>query len=206
MSAVPRIFVIYYSMYGHVAKLAQHVVKGAKNTGAQVELYQVAETLPKELLEKIKAPPKAADVPVLDPQRLPEADGFLFGFPTRFGAMPSQFKGFFDSTGGLWAKGALVGKPAGFFFSTGSQNGGQETTALTSVTQLVHHGMVFVPLGYSTPLLFSDDAIRGGSPYGAGTIAGGDGSRQPSEKELAIAHHQGEYFAKFTAALKKGRQ
>jgi NAD(P)H dehydrogenase (quinone) len=119
--------------------------------------------------------------------------------------MPSQFKALFDATGGLWAKGALAGKPASFFFSTGTQAGGQETTALTSVTQLVHHGMVYVPLGYTTPLLFSDDGIRGGSPYGAGTIAGGDGSRQPSEKELAIAEHQGGYFAKFASDLKKGR-
>ena len=151
------------------------------------------------------APPKS-DVPVIDPLKLPEADGILFGFPTRFGTMPAQVKALFDATGSLWAKGALAGKPAGFFFSTGSQNGGQETTALTSIPNLVHHGMVFVPLGYTTPLLFPNDEIRGGSSYGAGTIAGGDGSRQPSERELGIAQHQGEYFAKFVDALTKGRQ
>eukprot|EP01102_Stenamoeba_stenopodia_P003590 TRINITY_DN13775_c0_g1_i1.p1 TRINITY_DN13775_c0_g1~~TRINITY_DN13775_c0_g1_i1.p1 ORF type:complete len:207 (+),score=61.08 TRINITY_DN13775_c0_g1_i1:86-706(+) len=200
-----KIYVIYYSTYGHVAKLAQEVVKGAKKAGVEVELYQVPETLSEEILAKMHAPPKA-DVPVIDVHNLPQADGFLFGFPTRFGAMAAQFKAFFDATGSLWSKGALAGKPAGFFFSTATQNGGQETTALTSVTQLAHHGMVFVPIGYTTPLLFSDDAIRGGSPYGAGTLAGGDGSRQPSEKELAIAEHQGEYFAKFVDALQKGRQ
>lgn len=201
-----KISIIYYSTYGHVAKLARHLAVGAgKVSGVNTTIYQVPETLPQSILERIRAPPKDPNVPLIDVTQLPQADGFLFGFPTRFGSMASQFKAFFDATGGHWASGALIGKPAGFFFSTGSLGGGQETTALTAVTQLVHHGMVYVPLGYSTPLLGANDEIRGGSPYGAGTIAGSDGSRQPSERELAIAEHQGQFFAKFVQDLQRGR-
>eukprot|EP01097_Dermamoeba_algensis_P006492 TRINITY_DN4066_c0_g3_i2.p1 TRINITY_DN4066_c0_g3~~TRINITY_DN4066_c0_g3_i2.p1 ORF type:complete len:159 (+),score=48.84 TRINITY_DN4066_c0_g3_i2:254-730(+) len=127
-------------------------------------------------------------------------------FPTRFGMMAAQFKAFIDSTGGLWKEGKLIGKPAGTFVSTATQNGGQETTHLTAITQLVHHGMVYVPIGYSSSLLFENSEVHGGSPYGASTLAGGDGSRQPSERELAVAKHQGEYFAKFVTSLSKGRQ
>lgn len=193
--------------------------------GVQVELYQIAETLSSEILTKMHAPPKSND-PIITPDKLAEADGVLFGFPTRFGMMAAQAKAFWDATGGLWRtyvgaragsggapaadgtalrSGGLVGKPAGIFYSTATQNGGQETTALTAITQLTHHGMVYVPIGYSCDKLFDLSAAHGGSPYGAGTLAGGDGSRQPSELERAVAEHQGEHFAKIAVALKKGR-
>ena len=139
------------------------------------------------------------DVPILDPrsEEFLQADAYLFGIPTRYGTMPTQWKTFWDATGALWAKGALVGKLAGTFFSTASQHGGQETTALTTVTHFAHHGMVYVPIGFTHKNLTDNSEVIGGSPYGAGTIAGGDGSRQPSEKELEIALYQGEFFAKF---------
>ena len=144
-------------------------------------------------------------IPVLTQENILElekADGFLFGTPSRFGMMSSQMKAFWDSTGLLWKKGSLAGKPAGLFWSTGTQGGGQETIALTTVTQLTHHGMVFVPLGYSFgPELFAMDEVRGGSPYGSGTYSGATGSRQPSELEIKIAKSQGESFAKFVKRL-----
>ncbi|CAM9938367.1 unnamed protein product [Laminaria digitata] len=125
--------------------------------------------------------------------------------PTRFGMAPAQMKGVLDATGSLWQKGSLVGKPGGCFFSTSCQAGGQETTALTFVTQLAHHGMIYVPIGYSSPLLFNNDEVHGGSPHGAGTIAGSDGSRMPSNLEKEIAKHQGSLFANTCKALKVGR-
>ncbi|XP_020701117.1 NAD(P)H dehydrogenase (quinone) FQR1 [Dendrobium catenatum] len=190
-----KVYIVYYSTYGHVEKLAHEILKGASSVeGVEAKLWQVPETLPAEVLGKLGAPPKS-DVPVITASELPEADGFIFGFPTRFGMMAAQFKAFFDSTGGLWRTQQLAGKPAGIFFSTGSQGGGQETTALTAITQLVHHGMIFVPVGYTGGAgMFELEKVRGGSPYGAGTLAG-DGSRQPSELELQLAFHQGQYFA-----------
>ncbi|CAH2041590.1 unnamed protein product [Thlaspi arvense] len=147
------------------------------------------------------APPKG-DAPIITPNELAEADGLIFGFPTRYGMMAAQFKAFFDSTGGLWRTQGLAGKPAGIFFSTGSQGGGQETTALTAITQLTHHGMIFVPIGYTFGAgMFEMEQLKGGSPYGAGTYAG-DGSRQPSELELEQAFHQGKYIAGITKKLK----
>ncbi|GFZ06274.1 Quinone reductase family protein [Actinidia rufa] len=132
-------------MYGHVEKLAEEIKKGAASLeGVEAKLWQVPETLPHEVLGKMGAPPKS-DVPVISPDELAEADGLIFGFPTRFGMMAAQFKAFLDATGGLWRTQKLAGKPAGIFYSTGSQGGGQETTALTAITQLVHHGMIFVP-------------------------------------------------------------
>mmetsp|Transcript_24908 Transcript_24908/g.80225 ORF Transcript_24908/g.80225 Transcript_24908/m.80225 type:complete len:208 (+) Transcript_24908:110-733(+) len=202
-SVAPRIHIVYYSMYGHVRTLALKIAEGVRAAGGEPHLFQISETLPADVLEKMHAPPKSDD-PVATPETLTEADGILFGFPTRFGMAAAQVKAFLDTTGGLWMKGALVGKPAGLFFSTGTQGGGQETTALTFVTQLVHHGMVFVPLGYSTPLRLKMDEMVGGSPYGSGTFAGGDGSRTPSETELQIAEHQGSHFTGFVAKLKKG--
>jgi len=164
----------------------------------------VAETLPKEVLDKMYAPAKP-DVPVINPQDLAEADGIIFGIPTRFGEMAGQMKALFDATGGLWGKGALVGKVASVFFSTGTQGGGQETTALTTVTQFVHHGMIYVPIGYSNPQLFDMNEVHGGSPYGAGTLAGTKGERQPSKLELGVAEHQGKYVGGVVKALKCGR-
>ena len=148
------------------------------------------------------APPKT-DAPVITPQELAEADGILFGFPTRFGMMAAQMKAFLDSTGGLWQEQALAGKPAGCFFATGTQGGGQESTALTAVTQLAHHGMIYVPIGGTFGArMFGMDEVRGGSAYGAGTFAGADGSRTPSEIELAMANHQGKQFAAVAKKLK----
>jgi NAD(P)H dehydrogenase (quinone) len=200
-TTMTRIAIVYYSLYGHVGKLAEAVKVGAKRVpGVDAQLYQVAETLPSDILQKMGAPPKP-DLPVATPDVLKNSDGVLFGIPTRFGMLPSQVKGLFDACGGLWATGGLVGKPAGFFFSTGSIGGGQETTALTSMPFLAHHGMMYVPLGYRTPLLASNDQVHGGSPWGTGTIANGDGSRQPSELELEIAKVQGESFAAIAKKL-----
>jgi len=197
-----KVYIVYYSMYGHVAKLAQEIQKGASSVeGVEAKLFQVPETLPAEVLGKMGAPPKT-EVPIITPSELTEADGIIFGFPTRFGMMAAQMKAFFDSTGGLWRGQELAGKPAGIFYSTGSQGGGQETTPLTTITQLTHHGMIFVPVGYTFGAgMFEMEQIKGGSPYGAGTFAG-DGSRQPSELELGQAFHQGKYFAGIAKKLK----
>ena len=203
-AARPVIHIVYYSMYGHVGALAKSIAKGVEAAGAEAKLFRVAETLPSEVLEKMHAPAADESIPVATPDTLVEADGILFGAPTRFGMIAAQMKALFDSTGGLWMKGALVGKPAGVFFSTGTQGGGQETTALTWLTQLVHHGMVFVPIGYASPLLTDMSEIRGGSPYGAGTLAGADGSRTPSDKELELAEFQGKHFASIATKLKRG--
>ncbi|RLN32738.1 hypothetical protein BBJ28_00001970 [Nothophytophthora sp. Chile5] len=190
-----NVAIIYYSTYGHIAKLAESVKEGVESVpGATATIYQVAETLPEEVLSKMYAAPKK-DHPIATPESLKEADAILFGFPTRFGSFPAQVKALFDSCGGLWAAGALVGKPAGIFFSTGTQGGGQETTAFTAVTFLAHQGMTFVPLGYRAPELFNMEEIHGGSPWGAGTLANGDGSRQPSKLELTVATTQGKSFA-----------
>jgi len=146
---MPRILVLYYSMYGHVKKLADQIAEGVRQEGCEVVVYQAPETLSEDVLKLLKAPPKPSD-PVFTFDKhsvLAEADGVLFGFPTRFGMMCAQMKAVFDSFGHLWQSGALATKPAGLFFSTGSQGGGQETTAFTTVTQLAHLGMVFVPLG-----------------------------------------------------------
>nr|POE95462.1 putative nad(p)h dehydrogenase (quinone) fqr1-like 1 [Quercus suber] len=192
----------YYSTYGHVEKLAEQIKKGAESVeGVEAKLWQVPETLSDEVLGKLGAPPKS-DVPVISPGELAEADGLLFGFPTRYGTMAAQFQAFIDSTGSQWRTQELVGKPGGLFYSTGSQGGGQETTPLTAITQLVHHGMIFVPIGYTFGAgMFEMEKVRGGSPYGAGTYAG-DGSRQPSELELDLAFHQGKYFAGISKKLK----
>ncbi|XP_031395632.1 probable NAD(P)H dehydrogenase (quinone) FQR1-like 1 [Punica granatum] len=201
--ASTKVFIVYYSMYGHVARLAEEIKKGAESVeGVEAKLWQVPEMLPEDVLAKLSAPPKS-DVPIISPDQLPEADGLIFGFPTRFGMMASQFKAFFDATGGLWRTQKLAGKPAGIFYSTGSQGGGQETTALTAITQLTHHGLIFVPIGYTFGAgMFEIQQPKGGSPYGAGTFAG-DGSRQPTELELAQAFHQGKYFAGITKKLKQ---
>ncbi|CAI9783881.1 unnamed protein product [Fraxinus pennsylvanica] len=197
-----KVYIVYYSTYGHVEKLAQEIKKGAESVeGVEAKLWQVPETLSDEILGKMSAPPKS-DVPVITPNELTEADGIIFGFPTRFGMMAAQFKAFFDATGGLWKSQALAGKPAGIFYSTASQGGGQETTPLTAITQLVHHGMIFVPIGYTFgDGMFEMENIKGGSPYGAGTFAG-DGSRQPTELELGQAFHQGKHTAAIAKKLK----
>lgn len=205
MTTKPQIFIVIYTTWHHVYKLAVNIQDSINKSGlAEATIYQVAETLPEEVLLKMHAPPKP-QVPIITPEDLLKADAFLFGIPTRYGIMPAQFKTFWDATGQIWMKGGLQGKLAGTFFSTSGQHGGQETTALTFLTTLVHHGVIYVPLGYSTPLLSDNSEVIGGSPYGAGTLSGGDGSRQPSEKELQIATHQGKQFATVVAQFHRGR-
>lgn len=197
-----KVYIIFYSMYGHIYKLAQAIKEGVDSVdGVEGVLYQVAETLPEDVLAKMHAAPKP-DVPVVDPHTINEADGLAFGFPTRFGMMAAQMKAFWDATGGHWQKQSLARKPAGLFTSTASQNGGQETTIMTAVTQLTHHGMIFVPPGYAAgPSMFGLDAPKGGSPWGAGTFAGPDGSRQPTKDELDAAVVQGKILAEVTLKL-----
>lgn len=197
-----KIFIVFYSTYGHVESLARSLKKGVDSIeGVEGVLYRVLETLPKEVLELMKAPEKDETVPLISEDKLVEADGLLFGFPTRYGSMAAQMKVFFDSTGQLWREQKLAGVPAGFFVSTGTQGGGQETTAWTAITQLVHHGMLYVPIGYTFGAgMFEMDSVRGGSPYGAGVFAG-DGSRQASETELALAEYQGRYMATIVKKL-----
>eukprot|EP00243_Klebsormidium_subtile_P003078 TRINITY_DN16226_c0_g1_i1.p1 TRINITY_DN16226_c0_g1~~TRINITY_DN16226_c0_g1_i1.p1 ORF type:complete len:291 (-),score=56.71 TRINITY_DN16226_c0_g1_i1:429-1301(-) len=201
MASNAKVYIVFYSTYGHIAKLAEAIKAGVDSVdGVEGHLYQVPETLPEEVLEKMHAPPKP-DIPIIDPKKLTEADGLIFGFPTRYGMMAAQFKAFLDATGSLWQTQALAGKPAGIFVSTGTQGGGQETTALTAITQLAHHGMIFVPVGYKYgPSLFDVNEVRGGSPYGAGTFAG-DGSRQPTKTELGLAEFQGKHIAEVTLKL-----
>lgn len=192
-----KVFIVFYSMYGHVEGLAKKMKKGVDSVeGIEGVIYRVPETLSPEVLAQMKAPSKDDSIPeISSPAELGLADGFLFGFPTRYGCMAAQMKAFFDSTGQLWKEQTLAGKPAGFFVSTGTQGGGQETTAWTAITQLAHHGMLFVPIGYTFGAgMFKMDTIRGGSPYGAGVFAG-DGSREPTDTELALAEHQGKYMA-----------
>lgn len=194
-----KVAVIYYSTYGHMVQMAETIKEGVEKSGAasKVDVFQIAETLSDEVLTLMHAPAKAAH-PIATNDTLAEYDAFLFGIPTRFGTTPAQFRAFWDQTGGLWALGALNGKPAGMFISTGGLGGGQESTAKTFLSQLVHHGMIYIPLGYGPafPLLTNFDEVHGGSAWGAGTLAGGDGSRQPSKLEKDIAIVQGEQFGK----------
>ncbi|OVA06497.1 NADPH-dependent FMN reductase [Macleaya cordata] len=198
-----KVYIVYYSLYGHVGLMAREVHRGASTVeDVEATLWQVPETLPEKILEKMKAPPKEDDVAVIKPEQLVDADGFLFGFPSRFGMMPAQSKAFFDATHELWASQALAGKPAGIFWSTGFHGGGQENTALTAITQLAHHGMLFVPLGYTFgDGMYEMNEVKGGSSYGAGTYAG-DGSRVPTELELQQAFYQGQYLARIAKKLK----
>ncbi|KAJ9104258.1 hypothetical protein QFC19_004075 [Naganishia cerealis] len=201
-----KIGVIFYSTYGHIAQLAEKVIEGVRAAGAEPVVYQIQETLSEEILSKMYAggslKPK---YPIIKPNDLKELDGFLFGFPTRYGRAPAQVSAFFDATGGLWASGALVGKFGGVFTSTAGQHGGQETTALTTVPFFVHQGISFVPIGYVNQGLSKLDAIHGGAPWGAATIANSDGSRQPDEVELDIAQYQGKSFADHVSTFVRGK-
>jgi NAD(P)H dehydrogenase (quinone) len=191
----PKVAIIYYSMYGHIRTLALAVKAGIEKAGGQADLYQIQETLPQEVLTKMYAPPKSND-PIVTLETLTKYDAFLFGIPTRYGNFPAQWKAFWDSTGGLWGQGALTGKYAGVFVSTAGVGGGQESTVLNSLSTLTHHGIIYVPLGYkhTFPLISNLEEVHGGSPWGAGTYAASDGSRQPSELEKNIATIQGESF------------
>jgi NAD(P)H dehydrogenase (quinone) len=204
-----KVQVIFYSMYGHVFAMAEAVAEGARQVaGAEVAVLQVAELVPDAALERTGAKAARAafaHVPVADPQNLADADAILFGTPTRFGNMCAQMRNFLDQTGGLWAKGALVGKVGSVFTSTGTQHGGQETTITSFHTTLLHHGMVIVGVPYSCKELVNMTEITGGTPYGASTLAGSDGKRQPSENELAIARFQGRHVAEIAAKLVSSR-
>jgi len=200
-----KVLVVYYSMYGHVYKMANAVVEGARSVGgAEVTLRRVPETLPPEVLEKmgaVEAQKQQADVPVCTIEELAEADAIIFGAPTRFGNMCGQMRQFLDATGQLWANGALVGKVGSVITSSNTQHGGQESTILSFHTTLLHQGMVIVGLPYTFKGQSIMDEVSGCSPYGASTIAGSDGSRVPSENELAGARFQGEHVAKITKKL-----
>ncbi|WP_417501242.1 NAD(P)H:quinone oxidoreductase [Marinobacter sp.] len=196
-----KILVLYYSMYGHIETMANKVAEGARSVaGVEVTLKRIPETMDAEAFKGAGGKVDQA-APVASPTELGDYDAIIVGTPTRFGNMAGQVRTFFDQTGGLWAKGALAGKVASVFTSTGT-GGGQEMTITSTWTTLAHHGMVIVPIGYTTPALFDVSQVGGGTPYGASTIAGGDGSRQPDERELGIARHQGEHVAKIAAKLK----
>ncbi|KEY64252.1 hypothetical protein S7711_09044 [Stachybotrys chartarum IBT 7711] len=201
----PKIAIVFYSMYGHIRQLAEAEKKGIEKAGGTADLYQLPETLPEEVLGKMHAPPKPTDIPVLEkPETLKEYDAFLLGIPTRYGNFPAQWKVFWDKTGGIWASGGYYGKMAGLFISTGTLGGGQESTAIAAMSTLAHHGIVYVPFGYAKAFgqMSGLTEVHGGSPWGAGTFAGADGSRQPSAVELEIAEAQGTGFyetvAKYT--------
>lgn len=203
-----KVQVIFYSMYGHVWRMAEAVAAGAREVAdAEVSLWQVAELVPDEVLEKsgAKAARAAfAHVPYAQPAQLAEADALLFGTPTRFGNMCAQMRNFLDQTGGLWMSGGLIGKVGSAFTSTASQHGGQETTLTSFHSTLLHQGMVIVGVPYSEPRLLAMNELTGGTPYGASTITAGDGSRLPSENELAIARFQGRHVAEIARRLKAG--
>ncbi|ORY08840.1 quinone oxidoreductase [Clohesyomyces aquaticus] len=193
----PKIAIVYYSMYGHIRAMAEAEKKGIESAGGSADLYQIPETLSDEVLGKMHAPPKPSDVKVLsDPSVLEEYDGFLLGVPTRYGNFPAQWKAFWDMTGKQWQTGAFAGKYAGLFVSTATPGGGQESTCIAAMSTLAHHGIIYVPLGYKHAfgLLADLSEVRGGSPWGAGTFAAPDGSRQPSGKEIEIATIQGKAF------------
>ncbi|KAI5962471.1 uncharacterized protein KGF55_003547 [Candida pseudojiufengensis] len=190
-----KVAIIIYTLYHHIAQLAEEEKKGVEAAGGQAVIYQVPETLSDEVLTKLHAPPKP-NYPIATNEVLEEYDAFIFGIPTRFGNFPAQFKAFWDATGGLWSQGKLSGKIAAVFTSTGTLGGGQETTIVNSLSVLIHHGIIFVPLGYAHAFALQANLseVHGGSPYGAGTFAGGDGSRQPSKLEKEIAEIQGKSF------------
>jgi NAD(P)H dehydrogenase (quinone) len=196
-----KILVLYYSMYGHVETLAKAVAEGARSVkDVEVTIKRVPELMTKEAA--LNAGAKLdQEAPIATTNELPNYDAIIFGTPTRFGNMASQMRNFLDQTGGLWLKGSLIGKAGSVFTSTGTQHGGQETTITSFHSTLLHHGMVIVGTPYSCQALLNMSEITGGSPYGAGTLAGGDGSRQPSENELTIARFQGEHVAKIAKKL-----
>ena len=196
-----RILVLYYSSYGHIETMARAVAEGAGGVaGTEVTVKRVAELVPEAAARKAGMK-LDQDAPVAEPKELADYDAIIFGTPTRFGNMASQMRNFLDQTGGLWMSGALIGKPGSVFTSTGTQHGGQETTITSFHNTLLHQGMIVVGVPYSCQELVNMDEITGGSPYGAGTLAGGDGSRSPSGNELAIARFQGRHVAEIAARL-----
>jgi NAD(P)H dehydrogenase (quinone) len=195
-----RVLVLYYSMYGHIETMAGAVAEGARSAGAEVTVKRVQELVPREVAEKAGAKLDQA-APEASPQELDQYDAVIIGCPTRYGRMAAQMAQFWDQTGELWARGALIGRVGSAFTSTASQHGGQETTLLAMHTMLFHQGMVLVGLPYSAPGLTVLDQVSGGTPYGASTIAGGKGERQPSANELDLARFQGRHVAEIAARL-----
>ena len=202
-----KVLVVFYSTYGHVYKMVEAIAAGAGEVaGAEVEIRRVPETLPQEVLEKmgaVDAQKAFSQIPVCTVDELAQADAIIFGTPTRFGNMCGQMRQFLDATGQLWANGSLVGKVGSVFTSTATQHGGQESTILTFHVTLLHHGLIVVGLPYAFQGQMRIDEITGGSPYGASTIAGGDGSRMPSENELEAARFQGKHVAGIASKLAK---
>ena len=197
-----KVLVLYYSSYGHVERMAEAVAEGAREVdGAEVMIKRVPELMPREVAEKAGVK-LDQDAPIAEPSELADYDAIIVGTPTRFGNMASQMRNFWDQTGGLWAKGALIGKVGSVFTSTASQHGGQETTIITTHITMLHQGLVIVGLPYSNPDLVGTEEVKGGTPYGASTIAEGDGSRMPSEKELSMARFQGRHVAEIAKKLK----
>ncbi|MFO7937381.1 MAG: NAD(P)H:quinone oxidoreductase [Kiritimatiellia bacterium] len=200
-----KIQIVFYSMYGHVYQLAEAIAEGARSVpDTEVKMLQVPELVPEEALIKSGAGDARdafAHIPVADPSRLAEADAIIFGTPTRFGNMCAQMRNFLDQTTQLWLNGALIDKVGSVFASTASQHGGQETTIQSFHTTLLHHGMIVVGVPYSEKRLLEMDEISGGTPYGATTLAKSDGSRLPSENELAIARFQGQHVTEVAAKL-----
>ena len=196
-----KVLVLYYSAYGHIERMAQAVAEGVHSVaGAEVTVKRVSELVPEEVGRKagMKLEQKA---PIATVEELADYDAIIFGTPTRFGNMAAQMRNFLDQTGPLWRKGALVGKVGSVFASTGTQHGGQETTITSFHSTLLHHGMIIVGVPYTEPGLTYMGEISGGTPYGATTMAGADGSRQPTENELKIARYQGKHVAEIAAKL-----
>ena len=200
---MPRVLVLYYSTYGHIETMAEAVAEGARGAGAAVDVKRVPETVPDDVAKAghFKLDQQA---PVAKPDELADYDAVIVGTPTRFGRMSSQMAAFWDQTGGLWAKGALVGKVGAAFTSTASQHGGQETTLFSILTNLLHHGMLVAGLNYGFQEQMRLDEITGGAPYGATTLAGGDGSRPVSDSEKAGARYLGRTVAETAAKLAGG--
>ncbi len=198
-----KVLVLYYSLYGHIETMAAAVAEGAASVhGVEVTLRRVPETMTEEAT-RLCGGKLDQNAPVATPGELADYDALIFGTPTRFGNMAAQMRNFLDQTGSLWQHGALVGKVGSAFSSTGT-GGGNESTILTFIPTLLHHGLIYVGLPYTCPELADISEVKGGSPYGAGTIAGADGSRQPSAKELSMARFQGQHVAGIAAQLKKG--
>ncbi len=197
-----KVLVLYYSSYGHLAKMADAVAEGAREGGAEVDVRRVPETAPAEVAKAAGFQVDQSHPEIEGVNALADYDAIIIGAPTRFGRMPSQMGAFLDQAGGLWARGALNGKVGGAFTSTASQHGGQEVTLFSIITNLLHFGMTIVGLDYGYQAQMTLDAVHGGSPYGATTLAGGDGSRQPSEIDLGGARYQGKRIAETAAKLK----
>ncbi|WEZ85189.1 NAD(P)H:quinone oxidoreductase type IV [Rhizobium sp. 32-5/1] len=195
-----KVLVLYYSAYGHIETMAYAVAEGAKSVGADVTVKRVPELVPEDVAKAQHFKLDQA-APIATPGELGDYDAIIFGAGTRYGTVASQMRSFVDQTGGLWMQGALVGKVGSVFTSSATQHGGQETTILGFIPTLMHHGMVVVGLPYAFQGQMGVDEVKGGSPYGASTITGGDGSRQPSEIELEAARYQGAHVAKIAAKL-----